>query len=396
MKLLCVIPSYWPAFHFGGPIYSVHAINKALVKKGVRVTVYTTSAGISEKICLNEEIDVDGIKVTYFFHNKLFDFLGATGWHFSLELTRSLRDNIASFDIVYIVALWNYTTTVATYYSRKNHKPYVISPRGALYPYTLQKKSWKKWPYYKLLTEKDLQNASAIHYTTLIEKEMCHNKSLKNSKAIVLPNGIDLSDYDNHIDSNKLKERYPALNNKKIILFLGRLHWIKGLDILLEAFSWLARKRSDVHLLLVGKDEDGYEHKIRAQLKKYGIDDSVTFTGILNGKEKMEVLFGSDIFVLPSYSENFGMSVIEAMAAGVPILISNKVGIHREIMENNAGHIVKTTSESIYDGLVHMINDNSYRDILSTNGKKMVYNYYEIENIANDMINAFEVIINNA
>ena len=91
-----------------------------------------------------------------------FDFLGSTGWQFSLPLTQALKRNLQSFDIVYIVALWNYPVAAAAYYCRKYGKPYVISPRGALYPYTKGKKSWKKWPYYNLIAKRDLQNASNI------------------------------------------------------------------------------------------------------------------------------------------------------------------------------------------------------------------------------------------
>ena len=119
MNILCVIPAYWPAFKFGGPIFSVHGLNKALVKKGANVSVYTSNVGLDDNTPVNEEVDVDGVKVTYFASSKFFDFLGATGWQFSLPLTQALKRNLQSFDIVYIVALWNYPIAAAAYYCRK-------------------------------------------------------------------------------------------------------------------------------------------------------------------------------------------------------------------------------------------------------------------------------------
>ena len=272
MKILCVVPSYWPAFRYGGPIASVHGLNKALVKKGIDVTVYTTNVGLDGKVPVNQEVNVDGVKVFYFAFTRFFEFLGATGWQFSLPMARALKKNLKDFDIVYIVAIWNYPIAAAAYYSRKYKKPYIIAPRGALYSYTVNKKSWKKWPYYHLIAKRDLKSAVAIHYTTDDEAEKCHSSLGLKNKAIVIPNGIDVSglrDKDYGLGGNpdevakdtlhkarglgikSLRERYPILKNKKVILFLGRVHWIKGMDILVRAFSMIAKERDDVHLLIV-------------------------------------------------------------------------------------------------------------------------------------------------
>ena len=171
MKLLCIVPSYWPAFKYGGPIASNHNLNRTLVKKSIDVTVYTTNVGLVGKVPVNEEVDVDGVKVFYFEYVRLFEFIGATGWQFSLQLTNALKKNLKDFDLVYLPAIWNYPTAITSYYCRQYNKPYIIAPRGVLYPYTIKKKSWKKWPYYHFIAKRDLKDATAIHYTTEDEAE---------------------------------------------------------------------------------------------------------------------------------------------------------------------------------------------------------------------------------
>ena len=147
MKLLCVVPSYWPAFKYGGPISSVHGLNKTLVEKGVDVTVYTTNVGLERKVAVNQEVNVAGVKVFYFAFTKLFELFGRTGWQFSRQMTKALKRELKIFDLVYIVAIWNYPTAAAAYYCRRYRKPYLIALRGGLNPYAMGNNAWKKRIY---------------------------------------------------------------------------------------------------------------------------------------------------------------------------------------------------------------------------------------------------------
>jgi glycosyltransferase involved in cell wall biosynthesis len=410
MNLLCVVPSYWPAFQFGGPIYSLHGLNKALVQKGVDITVYTTNVGLEDKFRIKDsglriqerwwEAVFDGVKVYYFAYARLLEFLGATGWQFSLPMARALKENVRKFDIVYILSVWNYPVAIASYYSSKFRKPYIISPRGMLYDFTLNKKAWKKLPYYYLIAKRDLKGAAAVHYTTTDEAEKTHSALGLKNKALVIPNGIDIKDYEIRANVDGLRERYPYLKDKKVILFLSRINWKKGLDILVSAYSKLIRERNNLHLLIAGNDEEGYKEKVKEFIKSHGLnyidsesgsmeyDAQVTFTGMLTGKEKLEVLAGSDIFVLPSYSENFGVAIVEAMACGLPVVISNKVGIYREVQKNNAGIVVDTDVESIYKGMKHLLDNPAVKEEIARNGRKLVMEYYDINNVAERFIDA--------
>lgn len=405
MKLLIVNPYYWPAFKRGGPAVSLHYLSKALVKRGARVSVYTTNVALADKVALNQEIDVDGVRVTYFSFRNLSSLIAELGWQFSRPLSRALKKNIKSFDLVYIATVWSYPAAVAAYYCRKYNKPYIITPRGMLYPETFSRKAWKKWLYYRLILKQALEGASAIHYTSEDEAEKTHPFLGLNNPAIIIPNGIDLSEFRGAADSGRLKIRYPYLKDKEIILFLGRLNWKKGLDILIKAYKMLLRDRPEAHLLIAGGDEEGYGKKIKGWIRKSGmsyaekgLDNNgkpaqVTFSGMLTGRDKIDAYAGSSIFVLPSYSENFAMTVAEAMSCGLVVIVSNKVGICREIQQDNAGIVINTRPEDLYRGMKLLLENPALRNELALNGRKLVAEYYDIDKVSGNMLAACQKIV---
>ncbi len=393
MKILVVTPSYWPATDLGGPIFSLHNLNKALVKKGIDLTVYTTNVRLKGKVVPGRETLVDGVKVTYFSFSSFFEFLNPTGWQFSVPMREALERNIKNFDLVYILSVWNYPVIMATSICGRYNKPYVISPRGLLYPETFGKKPARKWLYYKLLIERKLGGASAVHYTSHDEAQSFHGRLGLKNKAIVAPNGIDLSEFSDLPDKNEFRKKYPALDGKTIILFLGRITWKKGIDILVRAFGILCKERPDLSLVIAGGDDEGYKKKVVSIVDKLGIGDRVIFTGALNGREKLEAYAGSDIFVLPSYSENFGMTVIEAMACGLPVVISDKVGICREAKGKNCAIVVEPNTESVYNGLSKLLDDERLKKDMAESGRSFVNESYNIDKVADKMIEEFEKLL---
>lgn len=403
MKVLCVIPTYWPAFEFGGPIHSVHNLNRALARKGVDVTVYTTNKGLENNVTANREVNVDGVRVTYFEFTRSFEFLGSTGWHFSPKMTWALRTSLYNYDLVHINAVWNYPTAASAFYSRKYKKPYILSPRGMLYSYTLSRKSWKKLPYYQMIAKRDVAHAAAIHYTTMDESEKCAKFTNISNRSIIVPNGIALSEFHDIPARTGMRKRFSIPDNKTILLYLGRINWKKGFDVLAESYGRISRKRDDVHLLIAGPDEDGYKQKVKKLFKAHGLryvdkdpkhtgpseaheHANITFTGLLNGKDRLTVLSESDIFILPSYSENFGVAVIEAMACKRPVIISDMVGIHKEVAANKAGIIIKTIPDDLYNAMNTLIDNRELNGNIAANGRRMAEEYYDIEKVADMMI----------
>lgn len=217
--------------------------------------------------------------------------------------------------------------------------------------------------------------------------------NLKN-RAFVVPNGIDLSVFSVLPPKEILKEKFPELRGKKIILFLSRIHRNKGLDTLIRAFAVIAKEQADVHLVIAGRDDgDGYEKALRKSVSSYNLGSRVSFVGMLSGREKLEAFTGSDIFVLPSYSESFGMACVEAMACGVPVIISDKVGIHKEVMKNNACIVVEPKIDSLYKGIKSLLENDSLRQKIGLNGRKFTEKYYNIEKAADMMIEEYKNIL---
>ena len=322
MKILCVVPTYWPAFEFGGPIQSLHLLNKSLVNKGADVTVFTTNKGQSKDTYSNKLINIDGVDVIYFSYSESLDIIGSTGWHFSFPLRNKLDREVKKFDIVYILSVWNFTSIVTAFYCNKYSIPYIISPRGQLYPQVLAVKSWKKVPFYYLFVKRMLNNAISVHYTTQDEYFKVHTRLNLKSEPLVIPNGLDLTEYKELPAKGNFLKRYPHLKGKNIILFLGRLNWKKGIDLVIKSFPDIIRINKNAHFLIVGNDENNYKTELINLINSLNLQyfdfsnkkqgdtvsnqTSITFTGFLDLEDKKEAFVDSDVFILTSHSENFG------------------------------------------------------------------------------------------
>lgn len=394
MKILCVIPSYFPAFKYGGPIASVHNLNKSLVKKGIEVAVFTTNTGLDRKKFTARGVDVDGVKVFYFDFSRFFEFLGPTGWQFSRPMALALKNRLKEFDLVYISAVWNYPTAIAAHYCRKFKKPYIIASRGALYPFTIRRKAWKKWLYYKLIARRDLKNADAIHYTAQEELEKCHSFLGLKNRAFVIPNIIDFSEYGNDSFKSQFKKNHPALADKKIVLFLGRINEIKGLDTLIGAFSLVIEEKPEAMLVIAGGDEGGYKKRVEEMIEKHNLREKVIFTGMLVGEEKIAAFKDSNVFVLPSYSESFGMAAFEAMHFGAPVIVTKGVGTAYVIESANAGLVVEKESSELSRAILRILTDGNLAEKLKENGKRLVEAEFSGAAVADKFIRACNDIIN--
>jgi glycosyltransferase involved in cell wall biosynthesis len=272
----------------------------------------------------------------------------------------------------------------------------MLSPHGSIYPEAIGIKSKnKKIFYYNIIAKYYIKRASAIHFTTQDEKENAINFLKLRNKTIVVPIGFDLSCTKELPPKGSFKDRYTVLKDKKYLLFLGRINIKKGLDILVESFGEITKEYSDLYLVIVGANEgsQGYEEEIKRRLRDAGLSGRTIFTGMLTGRDKLEAFVDADVFVLPSYSENFGMAVVEAMACGIPVVISDKVGIHREVERNRAGIIVKTNPDSLSRGIRSLLDNEKLKREVCTNGRKMVEEYYDIDKVADMVIKAYREII---
>lgn len=397
MKVMQIIGGIDPLG--GGPGISLLLLNKYLNKKGLNSIIFTTNSGYFKnlEVPLKKITDYKNTKVIFYpypegnLFKNFFPKLYYSGI-FAQELFKGIKENIKKFDLVHIHGIFSFIEINVSILSQKYNKHYIISPRGSLSLELVKRKSrYLKMIYLKLIGKRIFESSSGIHVLTEYEKEEVAKFKFNLKNIYVVPNGIKLSEFDSA--NEEIFKIFPFLKNKKYILFLSRINWKKGLDILIPAFYEISKIYKDIYLLIAGPDNEGYGEKIKKLIKNYGIEDKVIFTGPLYGKEKISAFKNAEIFVLPSYSENFGLAVLEAMACGKPCVISNKVGIYEEVKKYNAGIIVETNSRSLYNGIQILLKDENLKRKISENAKKIVKNEYDIEKVAEKMIKVYEDIL---
>jgi len=374
MKILHVSPSYFPAHQFGGPIQSVHLLNKALLKLGTEVDVFTTNAGLDNEIYNAVQwTDLEGVRVKY------FSFFGYIHYNFSLSILFALLKEVRRYDLVHITSVWNFPVWAASFACWMHKKPYIISPRGTIYPETIAiKSSLFKTVYYALIAKKCLEKASAVHFTSLDEERKVKSHLKLNTQSAVIPNGIDLTEFE---IVSKAKQHFEWMF-KPYILFLGRINHKKGLDILFRAFSEINKQNSAIQLVVVGPNADNYKAVLDKLAAELHISQHIIYTGSLTGATKLAAYRNALCFALPSYSENFGMSVIEAMACSCPVVVSNKVGIFPEIEFYNAGLVTHLDYFEVAKAINTIIENSTTRNLIVKNGLLMVSKLYSVENVA--------------
>ena len=360
-----------------------------LAKQGQEVTIFTTNIDGRQNldVLLDRPVQMDGFNIRYFPVQPWPRY-----YKFSFLLEKALRQEIPLFDIVHIHSLYLFHSLMASYYCRKFNIPYIIRPHGMLDPFIQNRHSFRKKIYNFFFEKRNLDRAAAVHYTTKEEMELAATFKIKAS-GVVVQNGINVSEYVDLPRYGRFKKKYPVLESKRIVLFLSRINFKKGMDILSKAFGEIARKRKDVHLVLTGPDNEGYSTKVKKWLKEEGVLNRSLFTGMLLGKEKLSVFRDSDIFVLPSYSENFGIAVVEALACGLPVIISKKVNIWREVVDVGAGIVTDCDSHQVAEAILKLLDNPQLAEDMGERGKKLVAENYTWPKVAKELIRTYNDIL---
>jgi len=363
---------------------------KGLAKCGHQVSLYTTNADENE--ILNVPLGVstleEGVEVFFYPVQKII-----FGNVLSYPLVAALKLRVPNVDLVLIHSMYQLTSTAAAFYCRKFRVPYVVRPHGIMDPKLARRRRWLlKWAYIQLFEKKNLNCAAAIQYSSRMEDEMARHFMTVESPSLLIPEGINLEPFEKLPSRGNFRDKYPEMAGKSLILHLGRIHQKKGLDLLVEAFSRVAARRDDVHLVLAGSGDKGYVMQITKMLHYLDVFDRTTITGQLDEDEKLAILRDADIFVLASYGENFGISVVEAMACGLPVIISDKVGIWREILEASAGTVTKCQPEEIADAIENLLNDSGLRMAMGQRGKNIARDKFSSDRMSESMETACQAI----
>ena len=331
LKILQLVHTLDPSV--GGVAAAVLALSRGLARRGHKLDV----------VVLDEPDVVAAVADRGPADNITVHALGSglTSYRYSRTLWPWLRQHGGDYDRVIVNGIWQYLSFAAWRRYAGSSVPYYVFPHGMLDPWfkeTFPLKHLKKWLYWPWAEYRVLRDAAAVIFTAEEERFRARKSFwLYRCREKVSPLGVEAPLISSNAKSEFLS-RYPQLQNSRNFLFLGRLHPKKGCDILLEAFARF-RSNDSISLILAGPDQVGWESDLRRQVTRLNLTNRVVFTGMLEGSMKQGAFASAEAFVLPSHQENFGISVVEALAVSVPVLISNRVNIWREIEADRAGYV---------------------------------------------------------
>ncbi len=380
MRVLHVSASMSP--QWGGPVTVLAGLVPALSRHGVRCEIATTCG---------YRVGTDPLQIPGAPLHCFDTALPARVWTaWTRNLPGFLASRINRFDLVHVHELWHHAGYAACRAALAAGLPCVVTPHGALDLPRLKGKSIRKWLYLCTVQRPILRSVDAIHALVSSEKEDLSRLGI-DTPVFLAPNGTVLSPPAELADTAKFLERYPRLAGRRVVLFLGRLHAIKGLDVLARSFAATAARFPDAALLVVGPDEDGTGRRAKAVLARAGVLDRVVFTGHLAGAGKQAAFACADLFVLPSYSEGFSMAALEALAAGLPVVLSEPCNFP-EVAECGAGFVVPTADAAVTAAVGALLSDEHLRARMGRNGRALVEERYTWPTIAESFARLYRTL----
>jgi glycosyltransferase involved in cell wall biosynthesis len=326
MRILQVSTAYYPELQFGGPPFKIHALSQGLVARGHTVQVVTF---YSDERKAHHQVKYDGVTVQY------LPWRGKGVWQFPRQQTY-LQEAVDRADVVHCYGYYNLLGPLAARIAVKFRRPYVLEPMGMYVP--IVRSLIKKRIYHGLVGRQMVAHAANIIATSPQERTELTAAGIEARKVLLRRNGLDLAAFQRLPTRGAFRQRYGLDEREWVILYLGRLSPKKGLNVLLSAFAEAALPGA--RLVLVGPDDGtGHEQELRRQIVDLGLTQRVIFTGPLYDNHKLTALVDADVFVLPSQNENFGNAVAEAVAAGLPVIISRQCGIAPYI-EHRVGLVI--------------------------------------------------------
>ena len=364
-------------------------IARSLVRQGVDVTVATTNdhgRGNTLPVKLGEMIEADGYKIIYF--SKQTEF-----YKFSWPLARWLLEHVRDYDLVHIHALFSFSSVAAAYVARLAGVPYIIRPLGVLNRWGFQnRRRLIKAISFRVLEGPIIRHAAAMHYTSTAEQQEALEAGVS-APGLVIPLGIDLEPFLKGGDAETFYGSHPRARGRKVILFLSRVDQKKGLDLLLPAFAQVRKSHPDALLVIAGDGPPEYRARLEVMARDLGISDEVLWTGHLEGVLKLAAFAAATLYVLPSYSENFGIAAVEALAAGVPSVLSSGVAI-ASLVEAHGGCITTTQGATpIAEKLILLLSDDNERAKVAKNARIASHKLFESTAMAQQLINGYETVL---
>jgi glycosyltransferase involved in cell wall biosynthesis len=396
MKVLQIVPSI--SLVYGGPSQMVMGLAAALAREGEKVTILTTdSNGDSGQapldVPLNCPVQQDGYEIIYF---RCAPF---RRYKFSIDLLRWLKVHAQEFDVAHIHALFSPVSSAAATVCRQQKLPYILRPLGTLDPADLRKKRQLKQLYVQLIERRNLAGAAAVHFTSDQEAKISERFGVV-TQDWVIPLGVVPREGDGGMgrwgdEENQVYGQWGIPADKPLVLFMSRIDPKKGLDLLIPALEKLLVAGCNFHFVLAGTNpqDPDYEEKIKSQIANSPLRSHTTITGFVSGELKASLLQAADLFVLPSYYENFGIAVAEAMVAGIPVVISDQVHIWQQVYDSESGWVGATDVSALVELLQAALQNPQERQRRGLNAQKYALQHFSWGAIARQIVSAYQQIL---
>ena len=378
MRLLHVVPTYFPAVRYGGPIHSVHGLCVALAARGHDVHVFTTNVdGPGDSaVPLGRPVDMDGVKVWYFPSRRLRRL------YWSPAMGRMLKQEVGGFDLVHLHSVFLWPTLAGARAARGSSVPYVLSPRGMLVKDLVRARSrYAKAVWMAVIERTNLARASGIHVTSAVERADIEEFGFsRRGRIFDVPNGVVV-----HADLPTHQNAQPPY-----LLMLGRINWKKRIEIAVEVVQLV----DGVRLVIAGGDDDDLASVLRDRAAALGVGERIEFIGPVDGVRKRQLLHGALALLMPSLSENFGNSALEAMAEGTPVIVVPQVGIADDVKESGSGFVVAPGAAAFADAVRRLQSDGDLRARMGERARATVATRFSWDAIGARMEDEYRVILN--
>jgi len=386
MRVLHVVPSLGPLR--GGPSFVARAMAVGLAQAGMSVDVVTVDDNGPGRLAVPLDRPVLDGGVIYRYFPRQTRFYTASG-----PLAGWLWRNVARYDLVHAHGLFTFAPLAAAAAAAARGVPYILRPLGTLSPYGMRQRRLSKQLSFQLLERHALRAAAAVHFTSEQERQEAAALAVPHSPAVIpLPVALPPSDLA-HL-RGRFRAAHPALGGATLALFLGRVDPKKGLDLLLPAFAQAHQKQPELALVIAGAGHPRYMDELRSKAAALGLGtEALLWTGFLEGEEKWAALADADFFVLPSYSENFAVAAVEAMAAGLPVLLSDQVGIHHEVTACGAGLVVPCDTQALAAALTQLAADGALRATMGATGRCLAAERFAPQAVTEQLIALYTRIL---
>jgi len=371
LRVLHVIPALGP--RHGGPSTAILEMTRALRHNGVECEIACTRYNAGNRYeSLWPEGEPGWVHV---FDSSLF-----ASYAYSRGLARWIEREVARFDLVHIHSVFRYTTVVAARCASAAGVPFVVRPAGAFSDFGMGRRRFRKWLYLSFIERRMLARAAAFHATSAVEASSRAIRAFQ-LPSFVIPHGVNLR---------------PALHlgsaSKQTVLFLSRLDRKKGLELMMLALANIAPRYPELRCIIAGSGSRAYEARLKRTAQRLGLGDRVRFTGFVSGDAKQALFDSSDIFVLPSEDENFGLAAAEAMAAGMAVVLSREVGIGESVAAAQAGLVVERNRAALAMALSALLDDPKLARQCGRNARRLMIEQFAWHVVTRKLIEMYELV----